>query len=69
VIALKLFKVNKGSRVAVYMALEAFGGLRFSSAFRISRDEINLEEKTIVLPASKHKSGKRQILEGLPDNL
>lgn len=35
--AIKLFKVNKGSRVAVYMALEAFGGLRFSSAFRISR--------------------------------
>lgn len=67
--AVKLFKVNKGSRVAVYMALEAFGGLRFSSAFRISRDEINLEEKTIVLPASKHKSGKRQILEGLPENL
>jgi hypothetical protein len=51
------------------MALEAFGGLRFSSSFRISRDEINLEEKTIILPASKHKSGKRQILEGLPENL
>ena len=67
--AIRLFKVNKGSRVAVYMALEAFGGLRFSSSFRISRDEINLEEKSIILPASKHKSGKRQILEGLPENL
>lgn len=50
--AIKLFKVNKGSRVAVYMALEAFGGLRFSSAFRISRDEINLEEKTIYTVVS-----------------
>jgi hypothetical protein len=46
--AIRLFKVNKGSRVAVYMALEAFGGLRFSSSFRISREEINLEEKSII---------------------
>lgn len=67
--AIRLFEVNKGTRVALYMALEAFGGLRFSSAFRMSRAEINLEEKTIILPAAKHKSGKRQILEGLPENL
>jgi len=67
--AIKLFKSAKGTRVAVYMALEAFAGLRFSSAYRIARDEINTVEKTIVLPAAKHKSGKRQILEGLPETI
>ncbi len=51
------------------MAPEAFAGLRFSSAFRIARDEINTVEKTIVLPAAKYKSGKRQILEGMPETV
>lgn len=65
----KLFEVNKDSRVAVYMALEAFAGLRFSSAFRLSRSDINLEEKTILLPAAKHKTGRRYLLENLPENI
>lgn len=47
--AIKLFESAKGTRVAVYMALEAFAGLRFSSAYRIARDEINTQEKTIAL--------------------
>jgi integrase len=65
----KLFEANKDRRVAVYMALEAFAGLRFSSAFRLDRSDINLEEKTILLPAAKHKTGRRYLLENLPENV
>jgi integrase len=65
----RLFEANKDKRVAVYMALEAFAGLRFSSAFRLERSDINIEEKTILLPAAKHKTGRRYLLENLPENV
>ena len=67
--ARKLFEANRGHRVSLYMALEAFGGLRFSSALRIAPGDINVPEKSIVLPAAKHKTGRRHVLEGLPENL
>ena len=67
--ARKLFEANRGRRVALYMALEAFGGLRFSSALRIAPSDINVADKSIVLPAAKHKTGRRHVLEGLPENL
>jgi integrase len=51
------------------IALEAFGGLRASSAFRLELSDINFEERSILLPASKHKTGRRYLLEKLPDNL
>jgi integrase len=67
--ARKLFEANRGHRVSLYMALEAFGGLRFSSALRIAPGDINVADKSIVLPAAKHKTGRRHVLEGLPENL
>lgn len=67
--AQRLFTANRGHRVSLYMALEAFGGLRFSSALRIAAGDINLVDRSIVLPAAKHKTGRRHVLEGLPENL
>ena len=67
--AQRLFEANTGHRVCIYMALEAFGGLRCSSAVRVSKDDINAVDRSIVLPAAKHKTGRRHLLEGLPDNL
>lgn len=67
--AQRLFYANRGHRASLYMALEAFGGLRFSSAVRIAKGDINVVDRSIVLPASKHKTGRRHVLEGLPENL
>ncbi len=51
------------------LALEAFAGLRFSSAARISGSEIKFAEKGIVLPAQKIKTERREYIDGLPENL
>lgn len=67
--ARKVFKEAEGTRMAGMLALEAFGGLRASSAYRLELADINFEERSILLPASKHKTGRRYLLEKLPDNL
>jgi len=51
------------------LALEAFAGLRFSSAARIAGSEIKFDQRGIVLPAQKIKTERREFIEGLPDNL
>lgn len=51
------------------LALEAFVGLRFSSAFRLEKSDINFEDRGILLPAHKLKTGKRHYIDGLPENL
>lgn len=51
------------------LALEAFAGLRFSSAARIAGSEIKFAEKGIVLPAQKIKTERREFIDGLPENL
>lgn len=51
------------------LALEAFAGLRFSSAFRLEKSDINFEDRGILLPAHKLKTGRRHYIDGLPDNL
>jgi len=55
------------------LALEAFAGLRFSSAFRLEKSDINFEDRGILLPAQKLKTGirtgRRHYIDGLPDNL
>ena len=51
------------------LALEAFAGLRFSSAFRLERGDINFADKGIHLPAHKLKTGRRHYIDGLPANL
>lgn len=67
--AAKLFAANKDEPVMVRLALEAFGGLRYSSAARLKADDIRWDERGIMLPGAKHKSGRRHYLEGLPANL
>ncbi|MDO8539496.1 MAG: site-specific integrase [Opitutaceae bacterium] len=51
------------------LALECFAGLRFSSAFRLTREDINFDDKGIHLPAHKLKTGRRHYIDGLPENL
>ena len=51
------------------LALEAFAGLRFASAVRIEKADINFDDHGITLPAKKIKDGRRHYLDGLPHNL
>lgn len=67
--AAHLFAVNRGALCIGRLALEAFGGLRFSSAARLRGEDIAREERGVVLPGPKHKSGRRHYVEGWPDNL
>lgn len=65
----KLFGVNRDNPVSLRLALEAFGGLRYSGACRIEKDEVLWEERALVIPATKSKDGKRHFLQGMPDIL
>jgi integrase len=67
--ARQLFAANRDALCVGRLALEAFGGLRFSSAARLVSADISFPERGIILPATKHKSRKRQYLDGLPANL
>ncbi len=51
------------------LALECFAGIRFSSAFRLERSDINFEDRGILLPSHKLKTGRRHYIDGLPENL
>lgn len=51
------------------LALECFAGLRYSSAHRIERSDINFVDRGILLLAKKRKTGRRHYIDGLPDNL
>lgn len=56
-------------QVCAKLALEAFAGLRYSSAARLLKEDINFREKGITLPASKIKTRRRHYIDGLPENL
>jgi len=56
-------------QVCARLALEAFAGLRFSSAARLVKADLNFAEKGITLPASKLKTRRRHYIDSLPDNL
>ncbi len=51
------------------LALEAFAGLRFGSADKLSKEDINFKERGIMLPKHKVKTRRRFYLDDLPDNL
>lgn len=63
----KLFRTARRLRpeVCTRLALEAFAGLRYSSAARIVKVDINFEDKGITLPAAKLKTRKRHYIDGL----
>ncbi|HZZ57887.1 MAG TPA: hypothetical protein VFE31_08650 [Opitutaceae bacterium] len=67
--ARKLFDVNANARVVGRLALEAFGGQRYSTAARIQRDDIKTAEKGIRMRAGIHKSQKTKYRQGYPENL
>lgn len=50
------------------LAMEAFCGVRFASACRMSRDDVK-PRHGVLLPAYKIKTKRRFYLEGLPENL
>jgi integrase len=51
------------------LALEAFAGLRFASAYRLEKADINFKDKGILLPKHKIKTKRRHFVDGLPENL
>ena len=67
----KLFETAARLRpqVCAKLALEAFAGLRFSSAARLVKADVNFKDKGITLPAAKIKTRRRHYIDGLPTNL
>jgi site-specific recombinase XerD len=65
----KLFAANRGLPVVGRLALEAFGGLRCSSAGRLTLPDLKWPGRGIELPGRRHKSGRRHYIDGLPPNL
>ena len=61
-----------GSGAALYavalrrLALEAFAGVRFSSACRLRAEDINVADRGIRHPAASIKTRRRQYVEGFP---
>lgn len=55
--------------LAPRLALEAFAGLRHSTASQMERHEIDLEAKGLRIPAAKIKTQRPQYVEGHPENL
>lgn len=60
---------DKSREVYGRLALEAFAGLRFSTASLIAGADIDFAARGIVLPADKIKTRRRQFIDGLPENL
>lgn len=56
-------------QIVLRLALECFAGLRFSSAWRIAKAEIDFVEEGIRLPAEKMKTGTSHFIDKLPENL
>lgn len=79
----QLFEKNKNEPCVGRLALEAFGGLRFSSAGRLVKADLKFNDLGIELPATRlvededgnesrklnHKSERRHYIDGLPANL
>jgi len=63
------FRANAGERSIGRLALEAFGGLRHSSAARASLEDLDFENRAVTLPRTKHKLGRRFYVDGWPENL
>jgi len=64
-----LFSANAREPVAARLALEAFGGLRASSAGRLLASHVVWHSCGVELPASLHKSERRHFVDGQPGNL
>jgi integrase len=67
--AFEFFKANRREPCIGRLAVEAFAGLRFSSASKLRLADLDFDELGITLPASRHKSGRRHYVDGFPRNL
>jgi site-specific recombinase XerD len=67
--ARRLFTANRDHPCVGRLALEAFGGLRYTSAKRLRAADIAWSDKGITMPGHEHKSGKRHYVDGWPDSL
>lgn len=64
-----LLKANRDEPVIGRMAFELFGGLRSSSAARLTPEHVKRDTKGIRLPGALHKSRKTKFRQGQPDVL
>ncbi|NDV61071.1 hypothetical protein G0Q06_01265 [Puniceicoccales bacterium CK1056] len=55
--------------LAGLMALQLFAGLRNANITRLEPSEIDLTNKTILIPAAKFKTGSRHLIEDAGENL
>jgi site-specific recombinase XerD len=67
--AFHFFKVNRDHRAIGRLALEAFGGIRYTTAGKLEKENIKFPQRGIEMPSAKHKSRKRKFRQGHPDNL
>jgi integrase len=67
--AFTFFQVNRDERAIGRLALEAFAGLRHSSAARLVRSDLDFHESGVVMAGAKHKTGRRHYVDGFPRNL
>lgn len=66
-----LFRANEkvDPEICGLLALGAFAGMRSSAISRLAWEELDFKNRAILTPAAKTKKGRRQFIEGLPDNL
>jgi integrase len=64
-----LMQANREQACIGRLALEVFGGLRYSSAARLRPEDIAWDDCGIIMPGHRHKSTKRHYVEGWPDTL
>jgi site-specific recombinase XerD len=64
--AFDFFKANRDEPLIGRIALEAFGGLRYSNAGTLQLEAINFAERGITMAAAQHKSRKRKFRQGHP---
>jgi integrase len=69
--AAKLFAwaAEHGRHVVGRLALEAFAGLRFTSAAKLEKSDINFSDRGVLLPAPKIKTRRRQYVDGYPETM
>lgn len=67
--AFRFFQVNRDHRAIGRLALEAFGGLRYTTAGKLVYSDLKFERRGIEMPAAKHKSRKRRFRQGQPSNM
>jgi site-specific recombinase XerD len=67
--AFEFFKANRDARCIGRIAMEAFGGIRYSTAGRLNKEGLNFEQKGIRMLGRMHKSGRTKYRQGHPENL